>query len=102
MTHRRRYGMKRLIAGLMIGAATLTLSVAQDSWSTHRGSNQRTGTTTNAQSSVVNFLLAWTLPDIDSVRLPVVVDNDNSALTTALPAGAWKTPPPPNARLTPT
>jgi outer membrane protein assembly factor BamB len=84
--------MKRLIAGLMIGAATLTLSVAQDSWSTHRGSNQRTGTTTNAQNSVVNFLLAWTLPDMDSVRLPVVVDNDNSALTIALPAGAWRTP----------
>jgi outer membrane protein assembly factor BamB len=92
MTHRRRYGMKRLIAGLMIGAATLTLSVAQDSWSTHRGSNQRTGTTTNAQSSVINFLLAWTLPDIDSVRLPVVVDNDHPTLTTALPPGAWKTP----------
>jgi hypothetical protein len=70
MAHHGRYGMKRLIAGLMIGAATLTLSVAQDSWSTHRGSNQRTGTTTNAQSSVINFLLAWTLPDIDSVRLP--------------------------------
>jgi outer membrane protein assembly factor BamB len=84
--------MKRLIAGLIIGAATLGASVAQDSWSTHRGSNQRTGTTTNAQNSLVNFLLAWTLPDIDSVRLPVVVDNDNSALTTALPAGAWKTP----------
>jgi hypothetical protein len=84
--------MKRLLAGLIIGAATLGASVAQDSWSTHRGSNQRTGTTTNAQNSVVNFLLAWTLPDIDSVRLPVVVDNDNSALTTALPAGAWKTP----------
>jgi hypothetical protein len=92
MTHRRRYGMKRLIAGLTIGIATLALGVAQDSWSTHRGSNQRTGTTTNAQNSVVNFLLAWTLPDIDSVRLPVVVDNDNSALTTALPAGAWRTP----------
>ena len=92
MTHRRRYGMKRLIAGLTIGVATLALGVAQDSWSTHRGSNQRTGTTTNAQSSVVNFLLAWTLPDIGSVRLPVVVDNDNPALTTAIPAGAWKTP----------
>jgi outer membrane protein assembly factor BamB len=86
--------MKRLIAGLTIGIATLALGVAQDSWSTHRGSNQRTGTTTNAQNQnrVVNFLLAWTLPDMDSVRLPVVVDNDNSALTTALPAGAWKTP----------
>jgi hypothetical protein len=92
MTHRRRYGMKRLIAGLTIGIATLALGVAQDSWSTHRGSNQRTGTTTNAQSSVINFLLAWTLPDIGSVRLPVVVDNDISALTTALPPGAWKTP----------
>jgi outer membrane protein assembly factor BamB len=84
--------MKRLLAGLIIGAATLTLSVAQDSWSTHRGSNQRTGTTTNAQRSLVNFLLAWTLPDMDSVRLPVIVDNDHPTLTTALPPGAWKTP----------
>jgi hypothetical protein len=92
MTHRRRYGMKRLIAGLTIGIATLALGVAQDSWSTHRGSNQRTGTTTNAQNSVVNFLLAWTLPDMDSVRLPVIVDNDHPTLTTALPPGAWKTP----------
>jgi hypothetical protein len=87
MTHRRRYGMKRLIAGLMIGIATLAFSVAQDSWSTHRGSNQRTGTTTNAQNSLVNFLLAWTLPDIDSVRLPVVVDNDHPTLTNSTPAG---------------
>jgi hypothetical protein len=103
MAHHGRYGMKRLIAGLMIGAATLTLSVAQDSWSTHRGSNQRTGTTTNAQSSVINFLLAWTLPDMDSVRLPVIVDNDHPTLTTALPPGAWKTPSAEaNARLTPT
>jgi outer membrane protein assembly factor BamB len=94
MAHHGRYGMKRLIAGLMIGAATLTLSVAQDSWSTHRGSNQRTGTTTNAQNrnNAVNFLLAWTLPDMDSVRLPVIVDNDHPTLTTALPPGAWKTP----------
>lgn len=92
MAHHGRYGMKRLIAGLMIGAATLTLSVAQDSWSTHRGSNQRTGTTTNAQNSLVNFLLAWTLPDMDSVRLPIVVDNDNSSLTSSTPVGAWKTP----------
>jgi outer membrane protein assembly factor BamB len=94
MAHHGRYGMKRLIAGFWIGAATLTLSVAQDSWSTHRGSNQRTGTTTNAQNrnNAVNFLLAWTLPDIDSVRLPVIVDNDHPTLTTALPPGAWKTP----------
>jgi outer membrane protein assembly factor BamB len=92
MAHHGRYGMKRLIAGLTIGAATLTLSVAQDSWSTHRGSDQRTGTTTNARNSLVNFLLAWTLPDMDSVRLPVIVDNDHPTLTTALPPGAWKTP----------
>jgi outer membrane protein assembly factor BamB len=84
--------MLRLLAGLIIGAATLTLSVAQDSWSTHRGSDQRTGTTTNARNSLVNFLLAWTLPDMDSVRLPVIVDNDHPTLTTALPPGAWKTP----------
>jgi hypothetical protein len=84
--------MKRLIAGFWIGIATLALGVALDSWHTHRGSNQRTGTTTNAQSSVVNFLLAWTLPDMDSVRLPVIVDNDHPTLTTALPPGAWKTP----------
>jgi len=92
MMNQRRDGMKRLLAGLIIGAATLGASVAQDSWSTHRGSNQRTGTTTNAQNSLVNFLLAWTLPDMDSVRLPVIVDNDHPTLTTALPPGAWKTP----------
>jgi hypothetical protein len=51
MAHHGRYGMKRLIAGLTIGIATLALGVAQDSWSTHRGSNQRTGTTTNAQTA---------------------------------------------------
>ena len=56
MRHCRRFGMKRLIAGFWIGIATLAFGVAQDSWSTHRGSNQRTGTTTNAQSSVINFL----------------------------------------------
>jgi hypothetical protein len=92
MVHLWRYGMKRLFAGFWIGVATLALSVAQDSWSTHRGSDQRTGTTTNARNSLVNFLLAWTLPDMDSVRLPVIVDNDHPTLTTALPPGAWKTP----------
>jgi outer membrane protein assembly factor BamB len=92
MGHLWRYSMKRLFAGLAISVATLALSVAQDSWSTHRGSNQRTGTTTNAQNSLVNLLLAWTLPDIDSVRLPKVVDNDALGLVTALPPGAWETP----------
>jgi hypothetical protein len=92
MTHRRRYGMKRLIAGLTIGIATLALGVAQDSWSTHRGSNQRTGTTTNAQNQnrVVNFLLAWTLPDIDALQAPVITDNDNR--TRASRAGRWRVP----------
>lgn len=83
--------MKWTLLGMIFGVATLT-AVAQDSWSTHRGSNQRTGTTTNATNSVANFLLAWTLPDADSVRLPIVVDNDNGALTSASPTGAWKVP----------
>lgn len=83
--------MKRLLVGFSIGVATLALGIAQDSWSTHRGSNQRTGTTTNAQNSLVNFLLAWTLPDLDSVRLPLVVDNDAPGLATPL-SGNWKIP----------
>jgi hypothetical protein len=92
MAHHGRYGMKRLIAGLTIGIATLALGVAQDSWSTHRGSNQRTGTTTNAQNQnrVVNFLLAWTLPDIDALQAPVITDNDNR--TRASRAGRWRVP----------
>jgi hypothetical protein len=92
MAHHGRYGMKRLIAGLTIGIATLALGVAQDSWSTHRGSNQRTGTTTNAQTQnrVVNFLLAWTLPDIDALQAPVITDNDNR--TRASRAGRWRVP----------
>jgi hypothetical protein len=92
MAHHGRYGMKRLIAGLTIGIATLALGVAQDSWSTHRGSNQRTGTTTNAQNqdNAVNFLLAWTLPDIDALQAPVITDNDNR--TRASRAGRWRVP----------
>ncbi len=84
--------MKRILIGMMLGAATLAMAVAQNSWSTHRGSNQRTGTTDNARNSVANFLLSWTLPDIDSVRQPTVVDNDNATLTSSTPAGAWKIP----------
>ncbi|MCX7924452.1 MAG: hypothetical protein N2554_01425, partial [Fimbriimonadales bacterium] len=84
--------MKRTLIGIVASVATLTLSVAQDSWPTHRGSNQRTGTTTNARNSVANFLLAWTLPDMGSIRLPTVVDNDNTTLTNSTPAGVWKTP----------
>ncbi|MFN7161972.1 MAG: hypothetical protein ACK4NB_02825, partial [Fimbriimonadales bacterium] len=84
--------MKRILIGTVLGAATLITAFAQDSWSTHRGSNQRTGTTDNARNSVANFLLAWTLPDAASVRQPVVVDNDNPALTSSSPPGAWKTP----------
>jgi hypothetical protein len=83
--------MKRTLIGMILGAATIA-AVAQDSWSTHRGSNQRTGTTTNARNSVANFLLAWTLPDMGSVRLPTVVDNDHPTLVSSAPAGAWKTP----------
>jgi hypothetical protein len=82
--------MKRLIAGLMIGIAMLALGVAQDSWSTHRGSNQRTGTTTNARSSAIDFLLAWTLPAIDALQAPVITDNDNR--TRASRAGRWRVP----------
>ncbi|OYT72047.1 MAG: hypothetical protein CFK48_03500, partial [Armatimonadetes bacterium CP1_7O] len=87
----RKHWIKRLLIGMSLGVATLT-AVAQDSWSTHRGSNQRTGTTTNARNSVANFLLAWTLPDIDSVRRPTIVDNDHPTLVSSTPAGAWKTP----------
>jgi len=82
--------MKRLIAGLTIGVATLALGVAQDSWSTHRGSNQRTGTTTNARRSVIDFLLAWTLPAIDALQAPVIADNDNRSRTSRTPG--WRTP----------
>lgn len=98
MRYQWRHGMKRLFAGFWIGVATLALSAAQDSWSTHRGSNQRTGTTTNAQSSLVNFLLAWTLPDMDSVRLPVVVDNDAVGLTSSTPQARGRRPPPQSER----
>ncbi|MFN3689315.1 MAG: PQQ-binding-like beta-propeller repeat protein, partial [Fimbriimonadales bacterium] len=84
--------MKRTLIGMVLGAATLITALAQDSWRTHRGSNQRTGTTTNARNSVANFLLAWTLPDAGSVRQPTIVDNDNTVLTSSSPAGAWKTP----------
>jgi hypothetical protein len=90
MMNQRRHGMKRLLAGLIIGAATLGASVAQDSWSTHRGSNQRTGTTTNARSSAIDFLLAWTLPAIDALQAPVITDNDNR--TRASRAGRWRVP----------
>jgi hypothetical protein len=90
MAHHGRYGMKRLIAGLTIGIATLALGVAQDSWSTHRGSNQRTGTTTNARSSAIDFLLAWTLPAIDALQAPVIADNDNRSRTSRTPG--WRTP----------
>ncbi|MCS7209577.1 MAG: PQQ-binding-like beta-propeller repeat protein, partial [Fimbriimonadales bacterium] len=84
--------MQRSLTGLIVSVGMLSSAFAQDSWSTHRGSNQRTGTTTNARSSTVNFLLAWTLPDIRSVRAPVVVDNDNTGLTSETPAGVWKVP----------
>ncbi|MCS6923573.1 MAG: hypothetical protein NZM10_04255, partial [Fimbriimonadales bacterium] len=84
--------MRHTLLGLVFGVATVALVLAQDSWHTHRGSNQRTGTTTNARDSIANFLLSWTLPDIDSVRGPVVVDNDNAVLTSAIPPGDWKIP----------
>ncbi len=84
--------MKRILMGMATAATIASLALAQDSWSTHRGSNQRTGTTNNARNSVVNFLLSWTLPDAGSVRQPTIVDNDNAALTSSTPPGAWKTP----------
>ncbi len=63
---------------------------AQNSWQTHRGSNQRTGTTTNAQNSAVNFLLAWTFPPANTVRAPILIDNDTPGATTIV--GDWKVP----------
>ncbi|MFN4034305.1 MAG: hypothetical protein ACK4ME_11940, partial [Fimbriimonadales bacterium] len=84
--------MKRTLIGMALGAAIVSLSLAQDSWSTHRGSNQRTGTTTNARNSTAHFLLAWTLPDAGSVRRPTIVDNDNAVLTSSTPPGVWRTP----------
>ncbi|MCS7300096.1 MAG: PQQ-binding-like beta-propeller repeat protein, partial [Fimbriimonadales bacterium] len=86
--------MKRLLIGVVFGAASLGAALPQDSWDTHRGSNQRTGTTSNARSSITNFLLAWAFPDAASVRAPVVVDNDNAALTRIRTAngGEWRTP----------
>ncbi|MCS6919343.1 MAG: hypothetical protein NZM28_06200, partial [Fimbriimonadales bacterium] len=89
--HRRRM-MKRTWLGVALCTATLALVIAQDSWHTHRGSNQRTGTTTNATNSVTNFLLAWSLPDVGAVRAPTIIDNDNPTLTSSTPAGAWKIP----------
>jgi hypothetical protein len=38
----------------------------------------------------VNFLLAWTLPDIDALQAPVITDNDNR--TRASRAGRWRVP----------
>ncbi len=86
--------MKRTLIGMVLGAATLATALAQDSWSTHRGSNLRTGVTDNARNSVTDFLLAWSLPDRDAVRASVIVDNDNAVLTSSSPAGAWKVPSP--------
>lgn len=76
--------------GMVLGlACSVLIALAQDSWHTHRGSNQRTGTTTNAQNSSVNFLLSWTYPPIESVRAPVVVDND---VPTNSFTGSWEVP----------
>ncbi|GIV10638.1 MAG: hypothetical protein KatS3mg020_0129 [Fimbriimonadales bacterium] len=92
MAGHRRHMMKRILIGMALAATTLAMAIAQDSWNTHRGSNQRTGVTNNARNSVANFLLSWTLPDADTVRLPIVVDNDNATLTSSSPIGAWKVP----------
>ncbi|MFN7162792.1 MAG: hypothetical protein ACK4NB_06980, partial [Fimbriimonadales bacterium] len=75
--------MKRILMGMATAATIASLALAQDSWSTHRGSNQRTGTTDNARNSTAHFLLSWTLPDAGSVRQPTIVDNDNAALTSS-------------------
>ncbi len=76
----------------VIGAlvALVMLAIAQDSWQTHRGSNQRIGTTTNARNSAVNFLLAWTYPPANTVRAPIVIDNDTPGATSFI--GDWKVP----------
>ncbi|MDW8107470.1 MAG: PQQ-binding-like beta-propeller repeat protein, partial [Armatimonadota bacterium] len=79
--------MRYLLVGLF--ASALMLLAAQDSWHTHRGSEQRTGTTDNARNRAVSLLLAWTYPSIESVRAPLVVDNDS---TLASATGEWIIP----------
>lgn len=79
--------VRGLFAGLWFGVFALV--AAQDSWHTHRGSEQRTGTTDNARNSAVSLLLAWTLPDLEAVRAPLIIDND-SALASA--TGDWIVP----------
>ncbi len=71
------------------------IAPAQDSWHTHRGSNQRTGTTPNASSSAVNFLLSWTYPPMETIRRPTIVDNDTSGATSF--TGSWFVPSPDEA-----
>ncbi|MDW8051478.1 MAG: PQQ-binding-like beta-propeller repeat protein [Armatimonadota bacterium] len=82
--------MRSLLVGLLTGV--FAVLAAQDSWHTHRGSEQRTGTTTNARASAVSLLLAWTYPPAESVRAPLVVDND-SALAGPV-VGEWLIPSP--------
>ncbi|MFQ3610168.1 MAG: PQQ-binding-like beta-propeller repeat protein, partial [Fimbriimonadales bacterium] len=76
-------------------AALVWQGSAQNSWQTHRGSNQRTGTTTNAQNSAVNFLLAWTFPPANTVRAPILIDNDTAGAISIV--GDWKIPTPQDA-----
>ena len=78
----------------------MALGVAQDSWATHRGSNQRTGVTTNSRDSAVKMLLGWTYPFLPlsgetrqpQLHAPVVVDNDDRGGRVIL-RGSWIVPP---------
>jgi hypothetical protein len=72
---------------------------AQDSWATHRGSNVRTGVTTNSRDSTVKMLLGWTYPFLpfdDETRQPQltspkVVDNDGTG-GSVNSTGSWIVP----------
>ncbi len=79
------------------------MAFAQDSWATHRGSNQRTGVTSNSRDSKVKLLLGWTYPFLPfpgetrqpQLREPIVVDNDgesNNNGATATFTGTWIVP----------
>ncbi len=92
----KMYMMKTIsgIGAVLWLVGGLLVAPAQDSWHTHRGSNQRTGTTTNASNSAVNFLLSWTYPPMETIRRPIIIDNDSSDTTFR---GPWLVPTPDEA-----
>ena len=75
------------IATAFVGS--LPIGLAQDSWSTHRGNNARTGATTNSRESSVNLRLVWTFPFADTITKPIVIDNDSRGTSYR---GSWRVP----------